>query len=313
MHTKLALVGDIGGQHAQLALLDNGGIKKESIRSFDTTDFPSLEALLDRYLSEQDVIIHKACLGISDTITNNHWTPDKEALSERFQLDVCDIQDRFALHAYGISSLQDSERLPVGPELEASAFCPKLIICPEKTLKIATLIETSTGWRALLSEGGHVNFCPANERDIHLWRFLKNRRRGTGYDRILSVTGLELLYEAHARMASEKELLTAPEIIRKAKTEPMSVSFEVVEHFCELLGHFAGNAALMTGARGGVFITGELAPKIRDIFQKGAFRHAFEKRDKVPEYAKSTPSWLVLANHMELKGAATLLNAGKYL
>ena len=320
MRTQLALVGDIGGTNARLALMEADEIIAESMRQYAVSDYSSLETLVDRYLTDQQATITRACLGVAApvlgnriSLTNNQWNFDRSEFAEQFNLSVCEILNDFAVLARGVPILRKEELVLIGPELEVDASCPKLVLGPGAGLGMAMLIETATGWRSLQSEGGNVNFCPANERDIHFWRFLRNRCQGTGYERILSIPGLELLYEAHATMAGEKELLTAPGITRKALTEPGSVSYEVVEHFCELLGHFAGNAALTVGARGGVYIGGSIMPKLINILQQGTFRKAFEKRDKVPEYMSGIPTCLIQADNIALRGAAAVLSAGQYI
>ena len=315
MHTQLALVGDIGGTNARLALMEAGELKVDSIRQFAVAEFSSFESLVEGYLSEQVASINQACLGVAGPvignlvdITNNRWQLNRAEFCHHFDLEECDVLNDFAILAYAIPTLKANELLPIGPELEVDHHFPKLVLGPGTGLGMSILVKTSTGWQALESEGGNVNFCPANERDIHFWRFLRNRCHGTGYERILSGPGLELLYEAHASMAGEKALLSAPEITRKALSEPGSISFEVVEHFCELLGHCAGNAALTVGARGGVYISGGIMPKMKEILQQGTFRKAFKQRDKVPEYMDAIPTWLILAEYPGLTGAAAFLN-----
>jgi len=49
-----------------------------------------------------------------------------------------------------------------------------------------------------------------------------------------------------------------------------------LETFCAFLGSFAGNVALMFGARGGAYSAGGISPRILDFMARSQFRDRFE-------------------------------------
>ncbi|MTI13930.1 glucokinase, partial [Sansalvadorimonas verongulae] len=162
----------------------------------------------------------------------------------------------------------------------------------------------------LPGEGGNGDMAPVSEEDEAVWRFARQQLSDisdgkVGWERILSGSGLELLYQAHCD--KREPAMAAPDITAQALDNPQSLSGQVVEHFCKLLGQCAGNAALVTGARSGVYIAGGIIPRIIDLFMNSGFRSAFEARDKMAHYMADIPTWLMLAGHPGLTGAAAWL------
>ena len=56
-----------------------------------------------------------------------------------------------------------------------------------------------------------------------------------------------------------------------------AIAVEALDVFVTWLGPFAGDLAVLFGARGGVYLGGGIAPKIAHRLSSGAFRAAFEK------------------------------------
>ncbi len=82
---------------------------------------------------------------------------------------------------------------------------------------------------------------------------------------------------------------------------------EALDLFVAWLGRFAGDAALLLGARGGVYIGGGIAPKILPLLTAGAFREAFEAKGRMQAFLAPIPIYVILAEFAALKGAAASL------
>ena len=82
---------------------------------------------------------------------------------------------------------------------------------------------------------------------------------------------------------------------------------EALDVFITWLGRFAGDAALLFGARGGVYLGGGIAPKIASALSSGAFRAAFEQKGRMAAYLAPIPVYVILAGFATLKGAAAAL------
>ena len=124
---------------------------------------------------------------------------------------------------------------------------------------------------------------------------------------MLCGSGLERLYQAHSALAGEHKTLKDFEITTEAlKNE--GVARQTLTHFCELLGRAASNAALTVGAQGGVYIAGGIIPRFPEFFAESGFRTAFEKNNKMTEYVKAVPTYLVVAENPGLVGACEALD-----
>jgi glucokinase len=89
--------------------------------------------------------------------------------------------------------------------------------------------------------------------------------------------GLENLYRAIVAVdGAEAPERNAPEIIMAGLDGSCRVSRMALELFCAMLGTIAGNVALTFAARGGVYIAGGIAPRIKDFLARSEFRARFE-------------------------------------
>ncbi|KEQ19435.1 glucokinase [Endozoicomonas numazuensis] len=317
-----SLVGDIGGTNARFALVNPHSLVLEGIQRMSSIDYPDLEEAVRAYLKNQGVeTIARACLAVAGPVldgkvrfTNSHWQIDQQRFRQDFDLEVMELINDFAAQALAVPHLPPDELMTIGPELEVDPDAVKLVIGPGTGLGVCGLIETPLGWKALPGEGGNADFAPASERDISVWRFIRKEVGGLlGVERILSGSGLELLYEAHSSLDGRLDRLQAADITGQALEAHDSLAYEVLDHFFEILGNTAGNAALIMGARGGVYIAGGIIPRVSKLVAKGTFRKAFERRDKMKSYMSGIPTSLILSEHPGLTGAAAYLNcSGSY-
>jgi glucokinase len=81
------------------------------------------------------------------------------------------------------------------------------------------------------------------------------------------------------------------------------IAVEALDVFVTWLGRFAGDAALLFSARGGVYLGGGIAtPKIAHKLSSGAFRAAFEQKGRMIAYLAPIPVYVILAGFATLKG-----------
>jgi glucokinase len=81
-------------------------------------------------------------------------------------------------------------------------------------------------------------------------------------------------------------------------------ALKAVDRFCAILGSVAGDLALTFGARGGVFVSGGIAPRLGDRLAAGPFRARFEDKGRLADYVRTIPTYLVLHPYPAIVGAA---------
>jgi glucokinase len=160
----------------------------------------------------------------------------------------------------------------------------------------------------LPSEGGHVAFSPADEREQAILGWCWTRWRHVSAERLISGPGLALIHEA---LAATRGLAVAPlepaQVVERglAGTDPLCT--ETLEVFCGALGTMAANVAVTLCARGGIYIGGGVVPRLGDWFARSPFRARFENKGRFSGFAADIPCYVIHAPCPALSGAAAML------
>jgi glucokinase len=160
---------------------------------------------------------------------------------------------------------------------------------------------------ALATQGGFAAFAPQTEREVAIWEFLRRETSYIAFEHVLSGRGLINLYRALAWSEGAPMLLHQPEEVTAAALGGAdALARSAATLFCDVLGTFAGDACLMSGARGGVILAGGILPKMQPILAASAFSERFQSRDQMGDYMKDIPVSLLASGDAALIGAARL-------
>jgi len=318
--TRLGLVADLGGTHARLALADNGQLLTETVRVLKCADYASFSEALQSFLDEvagfaaKDDPVAQACLAVASPIadgpiafTNNHWSFDPPLLASEMRWQQLEVINDFNAMALGCAALDAVQRVQVfGGQEKAGA--PKLVIGPGTGLGTSALVWGPGGWIALQCQGGHVDLPVVSDLDVQIHSLLRKAHGRISAERVISGFGLVNLYRAHASLAGAEPRWTEAAQITAAAVEgsdPVCVS--TLDHFCELLGRVAGNAALTTGSLGGVYLCGGILPRIEEFLRSSSFHAAMLDKGRMRSFLLDVPVYLVKEPLTGLIGAARAL------
>ena len=178
----------------------------------------------------------------------------------------------FEATAWALPHLTPEDLYPLGNGRPVRG-APVAVLGPGTGLGVACFIPGSQGSLVITSEGGHATMSPVSRREDAIIDCLRRRFGHVSAERVSSGAGLENLYRA----VIELDRVEAPErdaagITRAALEGRCPTATAAVELFCAMLGTIAGNAALMFGARGGVYIAGGIPPRITDFMARSEFR-----------------------------------------
>ncbi|MGZ5849389.1 MAG: glucokinase, partial [Methyloceanibacter sp.] len=149
-----------------------------------------------------------------------------------------------------------------------------------------------------------------DERELALLERLREGRSHLSTERALSGPGLADLYQAIAGSHGESPAELQPnDVLVRALSGEDGIAVEALDVFITWLGRFAGDAALLFGARGGVYLGGGIAPRIALALSSGTFRAAFEEKGRMTAYLAPIPVYVIRADFATLKGAAAALSA----
>jgi len=100
----------------------------------------------------------------------------------------------------------------------------------------------------------------------------------------LNRTNASASHSVHAAV-----IIFDPAEITQAALEDMnSPCGATLARFCAMLGAAAGDIALTTGARGGVYIAGGIAPRILPFLKASPFRERFERKGRFQPYMQGS-------------------------
>ncbi len=297
------LVGDIGGTKTELALVSDG-ILFDRMERFPSKDYDSLEAIISKFLGNERIDI--ACFGIAGPIkngvchtTNLPWTIESTKISKQFNIPNVFLLNDLTASAYGINKIPN-EKLYTINQGELSLCENKALISPGTGLGEALIIYDGTKHIPISSEGGHTDFAPRNEREIELYRYLREKFSHVSYERILSGEGLSGLYS----FIAEGEKRNPEDITKEALSIKNPTKAKcALKWFCEILGAEAGNLALKGYAIGGIYIGGGIPPKILEVLKEGDFMVGFLDKGRFGSLLKKIPVHVILDPYSTLFGA----------
>lgn len=302
----MRLAGDIGGTKVLLALVDAAG-RVTGRRRLASADFSSFDDLLAEYLRGMSVSVEGGCLAVAGPvaddgrtakITNLPWVIDCHVLEARFGLGPLTLINDFAGVALGVAVLDPGQGVMLQPG-EPLAGGVKLVIGAGTGLGMALLL----GERVLPSEGGHVGFSPQDDVQARIWAALLQAHGRVTAERVISGPGLAAIHRVLAGVDAD------PASVAEQALAGEAAARRSVEVFLAAYGAYAGDMAMATMARGGVYLAGGIVAKILPLVRSGSFLAAFNAKAEHAGLAARMPVHLVTDPEIGLAGAA--LQAGR--
>jgi glucokinase len=309
------MVADIGGTNARFAVADLGTLALSEIRHFPCASHPSLAAAIGDYLGGLSDPPAHAAIAVAAPVTADHidltnlpWSFAKQELCRETGLERLLVLNDFEALALSLPYLRAAELHQIGGEAPV-AQAAKIVLGPGTGLGVAGLVSTEAGFVATPGEGGHVSLGAHDARELDIIERLRKGREHLSVERALSGPGLVDLHQAVAASHGDPQEELSPGDVAARAASGEATAQEALGLFVTWLGRFAGDAALLLGARGGVYLGGGIAPKILPALTQGAFRQVFEAKGRMGAYLASIPIYVILAEFAALTGAAAGLRA----
>ena len=306
------LVGEVGGTNVRFALIDGEG-RVRNTHVYPAANYGSLGEVIADYLHR--TIGHKrvprAVIAVAGPVldgeiefTNLDWQVSEGELLAQFEFEAVKLINDFAAQALACPMLTGENLRPLGPVLRGAAEAPMVVLGAGTGFGVAGLARSERGDMAVATEGGHAAFAPSDDVEVEVWSQLRARHGRVSIERLLSGRGLFDIYGVLARLNQTEATLTDEKAVFEAAAKGDALAGETLDRFCGILGSVAGDLALSFGARGGVFVSGGIAPRMADRLASGAFRARFEDKGRLAAYVKEIPTSLVLHPYPALIGAA---------
>ena len=320
------LVADIGGTNARFGWLSAGSAAVTQVRTLAGAEHGGPAAAARAYLAQvaqalgPDYAAPRAAAfavatavgGDEVAFTNSGWAFSCAATQRELGLDALLLLNDFEALALSLPRLGASQVRAIGPAAPraVASDAALAVIGPGTGLGVAGLVPTRHGWVAIPGEGGHATLACGDAFEAALIAAVRRDHPHVSAERLLSGIGLPVLHGAVAAVLGATlpaVPLSAGEIVERGLADEDEVCSRTVDCFCALLGSFAGNVALVLGARGGVYIGGGIVPRLGERFFSSRFRERFEAKGRFQAYLPAVPTLLITDTLAALGGAALAL------
>ena len=309
------LVGDVGGTNARLALVDSDGHIRHP-KTYAAADYASLSDVIATYLETTTGRKRppRAAIAVAGPVvdgeiefTNIDWRMSEGELVGTFEFEAARLLNDFAAQALACPMLSTDDLRRIGPERRGAEGAPLVVLGAGTGFGVAGLARSERGDVPIACEGGHAAFAPVGDLEMEVLKIFARRHGRVSIERVLSGPGLHELYRALGEIGGVEAPLSDEKAVAAVGLEGPCLARDTLELFCGILGSVAGDIALTYGARGGVYVSGGIAPRFIDLIMAGGFRRRFEDKGRLSEYMADIPTALIVHPYAALVGAARAL------
>lgn len=312
------IAADVGGTNARISVVRadaDGGLQVLSWRKFPCNDYPSLAAILAEFVQDHParegidcMVIASAGVLLDDEVINSNlpWRISLAKLRDELHLRELHVVNDFAAAAHGVGRLANTDSRDLTPGVADSGCGPALVIGPGTGLGAAICIPRGKDVVVLPTEAGMAAFAPGNAREESLlaWQRQQQPQQHVCTEQFLSGPGLMNIYQALCAQQGKTAQLQTPAEITQAARAHDAVALDAVLAFCELLGSFIGDLAMIASANK-VFIAGGIVPQILDFITRSEFRARLVNKGAMRAVLERVSVRLVENEKLGVLGAAS--------
>jgi len=321
----MILAGDIGGTKCNLALFEarQGTLRSLAHRRFASKEYTQFGDIVSEFVREAG---RQSAAGASERVTaagfgvagpvidyrvratNLPWVVDGASLARILGIERVVLLNDLEATAHSLAHLQPSEFCTLNAGRPAPQ-ANQALIAAGTGLGEAILFWDGSRYVVAATEGGHADFAPRTDQEIELLRFLKKRDENVDFEMILSGRGFRTIHEFLSPTVRHASFDApgadpAPEITRLGLEGSCTICVQTLDLWTALYGAEAGNLALKSLARGGVYVAGGIAVKILPKIKDGTFVRAFAQKSKFGTLLSQIPIYVVVNEEAPLLGAA---------
>lgn len=296
------VAGDVGGTKALLRCVEpDGSVSREA--RYLTPSYATFDDLLREFAGTLPGAADAACFAVAGPVyggraelTNLGWVMDQSALSKAFAIPHVTLVNDFYAVALGVPLLDERDLLSL-QRGQRDRTAPIGILGAGTGLGEAIVTYHGGRHHVMPTEGGHADFAPQDEEQTRLFLQLHAELGHVSWERLVSGMGLVNIFT----FLGGENLLPA-EIAELAERGDARArhTFEI---FVDVYGAEAGNLALHTLARGGIFLAGGIAAKNVAWFTGGRFVEAFLRKGRFRRFMETIPVDLITNEEVGLIGA----------
>jgi glucokinase len=166
-------------------------------------------------------------------------------------------------------------------------------------------MEADGRYRNFASEGGHIDFAPANAVQMRLLERLRAEHGHVSWERVVSGLAMNDLYHfccAELKFALPVETVDGAALVERAESGERAAA-AALDLFIDVYGAWVGNVALLMQPRGGLYVAGGIAVHLRARMQSPHFMAAATDKGRMRSVVERTPIFLVINRRLGVLGA----------
>lgn len=321
------IAGDIGATKSWLAWVAGTDSASQQLlyeHVYASADFPDACALLQQFMRDARSAVKSmnppACLTLAlpgavyahrATLTNLDWTLDAVDLQTHTEIPKVQFINDFQAAAMGVATLRETDVLALNA-VPAQAQGVRAITGAGTGLGLAWMQTDAHGqYRTFPTEGGHVDFAPANAQQSRLLDFVRatliqqNLPAHVSWERLVSGLGMDAIY----RFCAMEMLGSLPveamdgAMLDARATAGDPVANAALDLFIALYGAWVGNVALLYRPGGGLYIAGGVAIHLQQRMQSPRFMAACTDKGRMRGVIERTPIFLIINKRLGVQGA----------
>ncbi len=312
----MIVAGDLGGTKSNLGAfeLERGKLRLLTKKRFLSHDYSRAEDVIRAFVGEVDGKITAACFDVAGPVvdnvvqaTNLPWVVDGKNLARLLGIGQVPLLNDLEATGFGLQVLEpeDLETLHEGTPARGN----RAVIAAGTGLGETILFWDGEKHVPRATEGGHADFAPHTDIEIDLLRHLMKKYGTVDCEAVLSGRGFLEIHQfldpqARHPSFSDPSQDAAPEITQAGLDGSCPVCVRTLDQWVGIYGSEAGNFALRSLARGGIYVAGGIAVKILPKLKDGRFTAALADKGKFRGFLSQIPVYVVLNEDAPLLGAA---------
>lgn len=315
------LAGYISGSQVKLARVSQrkGKIHLVGQQSYPSRNFKNFDSILKLYLRKSKISVDRAVFGVAGpvihnqvTTTNLPWHLSGEDIAKKFSLSQVKLVNDVVATAHGLDQL-DADRFFTINEGVAVEGGNIGLVAAGTGLGEVLIYCNGDKYYPYASEGGHADFAPGNQLEVELWQYIYSERGQVEIEDVISLPGLDRIYnyliDTHQGVRPQW-LIDADDppdaILEKALSGADETANRTLELFMDCYASEAANLALKGMTLGGIYISGQIAPRIITALDKRRFMERFTKKGKLESILANMPVGVIIEEKTPLLGAAAI-------
>lgn len=326
--TTHIIAGDIGGTKSWLVWFTQAAYQPQQVlfeQSYESAIFGSASELLQRFMSDAGRMTPPdyLCLALPGPVeqrnvilTNLDWEVNADALGLALGIAKVLFVNDFQAAAAGVSTLLKSDLVVLNAGLSRLGGT-RVITGAGTGLGLAWMQADHSGeYQTFASEGGHIDFAPANPQQCELLNWLSTTLNAqpvahVSWERLLSGPGLTTLYQFNYQAMTGQQVGQAPGAasIHAEALRQEPVAMATVQMFADIYAAWIGNLVLLYQPRGGLYIAGGMGIHLQTWLKAERFLQIAADKGRMADLVWQTPVYLITNARLGVQGAMKLASS----